>query len=197
MDTITTWPTPALVKDIMIFLGFCNFYRRFIALYSKMSAPLSDLTKKGEKWNWTTVHEQCFQDLKAAFNNHQIMRPFDPGRPTFLETDSSGFALTGIASQARGGEDNSLAKGGHQHPFTFFSRKMNPAERNYVTGDQELLAIVASFKAWRHYFKGAKYTITVISDHNNLKYFLESKPLSQRQAHWAEFLSEFDFTIVY
>ena len=54
---------------------------------------------------------------------------------------------------------------------------MNVTEQNYVTGDQELLVIVASFKAWRHYFEGAKYTITVISDHNNLKYFLESKPL--------------------
>ena len=60
VDTIMTWPTPTSVKDVMIFLGFCNFYRRFITLYSKMSSPLSDLTKKGERWNWTTVHEQCF-----------------------------------------------------------------------------------------------------------------------------------------
>ena len=114
------------------------------------------------------------------------MRPFNPELVCFLETDSSGFAITGIASQQDSNKQECPSlpttpseKEGHWHPFAFFSRKMNAAECNYVTGDQELLAIVASFKAWRHYFKGAQHTITVISDHNNLKYFLESKPLSQ------------------
>ena len=198
VNTITTWPTLSSVKDVLTFLGFCNFYWRFIAWYSKMSAPLSDLTKKGEKWNWTAEHNKCFGDLKDAFVNHQVMRPFNPELQSFLETDSSGFTIARIASQISDQDTIELTKkDSHWHPFAFFSRKMNPAERNYVTGDQELLAIVASFKAWRHYFEGAKYTITVISDHNNLKYFLESKPLSQWQAHWAEFLSEFNFTIVY
>ena len=125
------------------------------------------------------------------------MRPFNPEQPLFLKTDSSGFVITGIASQTSAEESGDSAKGGHRHPFAFFSRKMNVTEQNYVTGDQELLAIVASFKAWRHYFEGVKYIITIISDHNNLKYFLEAKPLSRWQAHWAEFLAEFDFTIIY
>ena len=125
------------------------------------------------------------------------MRPFNPERPSFLKTDLSGFAITGIASQMSVKESGDLVKGGHRHPFAFFLRKMNVTEWNYVTSDQELLVIVASFKAWRHYFEGVKYIIIMISDHNNLKYFLEAKPLSQQQAHWAEFLAEFNFTIIY
>ena len=99
VNTITTWPTLSSVKDVLTFLGFCNFYWRFIAWYSKMLALLLDLMKKGEKWNWTAEHNKCFGDLKDAFVNHQVIRPFNPELQSFLETDSSGFAIAGIASQ--------------------------------------------------------------------------------------------------
>ena len=188
VETITNWPTPTSVQEVQTFLGFCNFYQRFIARYSKMSAPLSNLTRKDSTWQWKEREEVSFQALKEAFQENQVMRPFNSDLPIFIETDSSGYTLARIASQSI---ENS------HHPFAFFSRKMNPAKRNYVTSDQELLMIVASFKAWRQYLEGVKHTVVVISDHNNLQYFLKSKPLSHCQAHWAEFLSEFNFVIHY
>ena len=57
---------------------------------------------------------------------------------TFIETDASGFAVAVILSQHQ--EDN------HRHLVTFYSRKMTDTERNYITGDEELLAIVMAFK---------------------------------------------------
>ena len=81
------------------------------------------------------------------------------------------------------------------HPVAFHSRKMIDAERNYETHDQELLAIVTMFKHWRHYLEGANHPVEVLTDHNNLKYFMGQPNLNGRQARWAMKLSSFDFFI--
>lgn len=83
------------------------------------------------------------------------------------------------------------------HPVAYYSRKMLPAERNYETHDAELLAIVEGFKTWRHYLEGAVHTVLVLTDHNNLKKFMETTRLSGRQIRWAQELSRYDFKIDY
>ena len=84
-----------------------------------------------------------------------------------METDASGYAIGGILSQ----QDDE----GHWHPVAFFSRKMIPAERNYETHDAELLAIVEAFRHWRHYLEGSTHEVLVLTDHNNLKRFMDTK----------------------
>jgi hypothetical protein len=86
---------------------------------------------------------------------------------------------------------------GEWHLVAFFSKKLDPAELNYQTHDQELLAIVKSFEKWRHYFEGSQYPIEVLMDHNNLRYFMETTALTRRQARWAQALSAYDFHISY
>ena len=83
----------------------------------------------------------------------------------------------------------------HWHPVAFFSRKMKPLECNYETYNQELLAIVASFKEWRHYLEWAQHPVDVLTDHNNLKGLIKVKELSSRQSRWAVFLARLDFNI--
>ena len=51
LDGIRNWPTPTKVKDVRSFLGFANFYRKFIGDYSNIARPLLDLTKKDTLWN--------------------------------------------------------------------------------------------------------------------------------------------------
>jgi RNase H-like domain found in reverse transcriptase len=82
-------------------------------------------------------------------------------------------------------------------PVAFYSRKLIPAERNYITGDQEMLAIVASFKEWRHYLEMPTFTVRVISDHFNLQSFMITKTLNKRQARWTIKLAAFDFVIIH
>ncbi len=77
-----------------------------------------------------------------------ILRHFDPTKKIRIETDASIFALVAILSQ--------LFEDGLWHPIVFWSRKMIPAECNYETHDQELLAIVMAFKHWRHYVEGCE-----------------------------------------
>ena len=71
---------------------------------------------------------------------------------------------------------------GKLHPVAFHSRKLSSAEINYDVHDKELLAIVDSFTRWRHYLQGAKHEVKVLSDHQNLAYFMTAKSLNRRQA---------------
>ena len=64
---IRDWPIPTKVKDVRSFLGFGNFYRKFISHYSDIARPLNDLTKKDKKFEWTDECQQAFDLLKKKF----------------------------------------------------------------------------------------------------------------------------------
>lgn len=191
--TIREWPRPKSYREVQVFLGFANFYRRFIYGYSSIAAPLTGLlkgSKEGKKsgpLEWTDSAEQAFTRLRDTFSAAPFLRHFDPEKKLRLETDASNFGLGAVLTQPD--ED------GHWRPVAFFSRKMIPAEQNYETHDQELLAIVASMKQWRHYLEGSTHCIEVWSDHNNLRGFLKQKELNPRQARWAIKLAAYDFEI--
>ena len=74
---------------------------------------------------------------------------------------------------------------------------MIPAETRYETHDGELLAIVEAFKTWRHYLEGCKHEVLVLTDHNNLRRFMDTKSLSSRQVRWAQELFWYHFKISY
>jgi hypothetical protein len=196
VTAIDEWEAPTTFRELQVFLGFANFYRRFIAGYSRITAPLSDLlkgSKDGKKpgpFDFPEKAKSAFQTLKQAFTSAPMLLHYDPAKPTQLETDASGFALAGVITQQQ-------EAGGLWHPVAFWSRKMLPAEMNYETHDQELLAIVEIFRIWRHYLLGVHVTVIVLTDHNNLKYFMTTKALNPRQARWAETLAQFDFEIRY
>jgi transposase InsO family protein len=196
VDTITSWPKPTTFSELQTFLGFCNFYRRFIHAYSKIVAPLTSMLKgsvNGKKegpFEWSDGADHAFTWLIEAFTTAPVLVHFEPRERIRVETDASAFAAAAILSQ--------LSKDkGQWHPVAFWSRKFIDAERNYETHDQELLAIVAAFKHWRHYLGGSAHPIEVLTDHNNLVGFAKIKQLNGRQARWAMFLSAFDFMITH
>src|SRR5256714_2240449 len=202
MKMILKWPVPCTCREIQVFLGFTNFYRRFIANYSKIANPLIALlkgSKNGKKtgpYILTKEAKEAFRKLKAAFAMAPVLQHFDLEKPIRIEADASGFAVAAILSQP-GTPTAGRKSDAHWHPVAFWSRKMTPAERNYDTHDQELLAIVKSFKQWRHYLEGSRHPIVVLADHANLRYFMTTKELSSHQARWAERLAAFDFEIQY
>ena len=77
--------------------------------------------------------------------------------------------------------DSNKSDFGQWHPIAYFSRKMIPVETRYKTHNAELLAIVEAFKTWRHYLEGCKHEVLVLTDHNNLRRFINTKNLSSRQ----------------
>ena len=189
IDTVINWPAPVNVRDVQSFLGFANFYRRFVFGFSKIASPLTNLTKKGTKFSWTSDCQQTFNTMKKAFTSDLILMHFDPDKKIVVETDASDFVSAGILSQY---DEKDILR-----PVAYFSKNHNPAECNYEIYDKELMAIVRAFEEWRPELEGSAQPIDVISDHKNLEYFTSTKLLSRRQARWSEFLARFDYKIVY
>jgi hypothetical protein len=144
---------------------------------------------KGPSFVWTDTAEKAFGWIKKSFSGTGILAYFDPRKRICLEMDASKFAIAAILSQ--------FQEEGQWRPVAFWLRKLIPAETRYETHDQELLAIVAVFKQWRHYLEGSTHTVEVLTDHNNLVAFQNVKSLNDRQARWAITLSGYDFTIAH
>ena len=189
IDAIVNWPRLVNVKDVQSFLGFANFYRRFIYGYSKLAAPLTNLTRKDVRFEWTSECQVAFETLKKAFTSDVILRHYNPDLKIVVETDASDYVSGGILSQY--GQDGVL------YPVAYFSKKHSPAECNYEIYDKELMAIVRAFEEWRPELEGSPSPVEVITDHKNLEYFMSTKQLSRRQARWSEFLSRFNYQITY
>ena len=149
MDTekvqkILDWPAPSTVKGLQSFLGFANFYRRFIKNYSKTISNLTSLTKKDGPFVLTDQGRMEFEALKTCFTTAPILRHFDSSLHTVVETDASDYAIAGVLSQFL---DPAVKTS--KHPVAFDSRKLTLAEFNYKLQDKELLAIVFCFQKWR------------------------------------------------
>lgn len=187
--SVLDWPEPPGLKDLQKFLGFANFYRRFIKGYSKLCAPLHDLLKRESPWHWGSAQREAFNRLKTAFASGPVLTTFDYTRRTVLETDASDWASGGVLSQY---DDDGVLR-----PVAYFSSKHSAAQCNYEIYDKELLAIIKCLEEWRPELQGSSESFEIVTDHKNLQYFMTTKALSQRQVRWSEFLSGFNFRIVY
>jgi hypothetical protein len=187
LQAIVDWLEPQKVKDIQSFLGFANFYRRFIYNYSDIVVPLTQLTRKDAPWNFSDECWKSFETLKKAFTTAPILTHWMPNVPLIVETDASDYAITGILSI--------VCPDSEIRPVAFYSRTLTPPELNYDTHDKELLAIHEAFRTWRHYLEGSSEPVDVVTDHKNLEYFVTTKLLSRHQARWSEFLHQFNMII--
>ena len=186
---ITDWPVPTQLKEVQSFLGFANFYRRFINGFSSLVQPLIILTRKDTPFLWTSAAQRAFDALKAAFLTALVLVHPDPTRPFQVETDASDFAIGVVLSQP---DDE-----GTLRPVAFYSRKFTAPEINYPVYDKELATIISAFTEWRPYLAGAQHRIQVLTDHKNLIYFTTSRTLNRRQARWSSFLADYDFEILF
>jgi len=170
------------------FLGFCNFYRRFVRNYSALACPLFDLTKKDTPFLWGTTQADAFTTLQNALTTSPVLLLPDYGKPFTLIMDASDYATGAILEQ-----DDAL---GRSHPVAYYSKSLQPAEWNYEIHDKELLAIVQALKHFRHYLQGNVHQTQIFSDHANLKYFTMKQTLTHHQAQWSILLGTYDYVII-
>ncbi len=164
IHSVVNWLQPTTLKELQRFLGFANFYRRFIRNFSTVAAPLTSMTKKGnQRLTWSPAAHQAFRTLKERFTTAPILHHPNPEQEFIVEVDASSTGIGAVLSQHQGDPPK-------LYPCAFFSRKLNPAEQNYDVGNRELLAMKAAFEEWRHWLKGAKHPFTVLTDHRNLEY---------------------------
>ncbi|MBW0556954.1 hypothetical protein O181_096669 [Austropuccinia psidii MF-1] len=146
------------------------------------------VSSEGLKMDQEKESFRKFHQLKEALTTAPIFSHFNPSLTTIVETDASDYALGAVLSQ--------VSDSG-KHPIAFDSHKPNPEDINYEIHDKELLGIFWALKHWRAFLLSLSSPFEVLTNHSYLKYFISSKILTLRQAYWAEFLSEFHFSITY
>ncbi len=125
VTAVAEWPTPQTIKELQRFLGFANFYRRFIKGFSLLTAPLTTLLRgKPKSLSWNPNAHDAFDSLKTAFSTAPILRHPDPQVPFVVEVDASTTGAGAVLSQLFG-EPPRL------QPCAYYSKKLTPAEQNY------------------------------------------------------------------
>jgi hypothetical protein len=185
IKAVEEWPVPKNKTEVLSFKGLAGFYRRFIKDFSKITAPLSALTGN-TPFIWTPVEQEAFEKLKQALTSAPVLASPDFSRPFIVNCDSSKTAIGAVLMQGEGEEQRVIA---------YESKKLLPAEVNYLNHDKELLAVIHSLKKWRHYLRGARFR--VITDNTATKYIQTKPDLNQRQLHWLELLQEYDMDIIH
>jgi transposase InsO family protein len=183
---VQNWPQPTSKLELQSFLGFVNFYRRFIQDFSHHARPLFNLTKADASWKWGTAEEDAFSKLKELITSAPVLESPDPSTPFRIEADSSDFATGAVLSQPSSFD-------GKWHPVAFYSKSLDAVQRNYEIHDKEMLAIIRALEEWRHFLEGAQHPFEIWTDHRNLEYFMTARKLNRRQARWSLVLARFDF----
>jgi len=132
---VREWPTPENKMDVQAFLGFVNFYWRFIWDFSAKARPLFDLTRSEQVWTWSGMEQVAFEDLKTVVTTAPVLVSLQESDPFQIEADSSDFATGAVLSQQS-------MMNGKWHPVVFYSKSLSSMERNYEIHDKEMLAII-------------------------------------------------------
>ena len=186
---IQDWPTPSTVKQVWFFLGFGNFYQRFIGHYSKLARPLNNFTKKDKTWEWSNECQEAFNALKWEFLKASVLLISNSSKLFILEPDTLKWA-TGVVLWQQDINRN-------WHPCGYISHSFDMIQQNYEIYDRKLLEIIRALETWHYYLQGSPFPTVILSDHKNLIYFWTVQKLNRWQARWSLFLSEFDLKLLH
>lgn len=191
VEPILNYPQPKTVKDLQRFLGFINFFRRFLPKIAQHQIELTSYlrgAKKNDKTKlkWSAKAEEEFKKCKELISSAVLLAHPKQDANLALHVDASDFAIGGALSQV---VDGDLC------PLAFFSRKLSPAERNYSAYDRELLAAYASIKHFRHMLEARDFCL--YTDQKPLTYAFKqrSEKCSPRQCRQLDFISQFTTNI--
>src|SRR5262249_52882837 len=137
IEAVISWQRPTTVTEIQRFLGLACYYRRFVQDFSRLAAPLTRLTWKNVRFQWTEDCEQSFQRLKECLASAPVLA---------LPSDTGGYIVYCDASRV--GLGCVLMQ--HGRVIAYGSRQLKNHEKNYPTHDLELAAVIFALKMWRH-----------------------------------------------
>ena len=183
---ISKYPVPINQKTLRSFLGLANYYRDHIKGFSLTAAPLYLLCKKNSKFKWENNHQEAFEKLKEKLGSPPLLSFPDMSVTFTVTTDASNVGVGAVLSQSQS----------NKHVVIQYASKcLNNQQEKYSAYEKEAYAIVFALKNFRKYLIGNKFTI--VTDHNPLKYIMNSKDSHGRIARWLLLLQEYDFDIIH
>lgn len=186
VEVIMNFPVPRDAKELKRYLGLCGWYRRFINNFSQVARPLTRLTSKKVKYEWSPEANEAFNTLKSALISAPILKCPDFSQPFYIHADASSYAVGGVLTQRVDGVD---------HPIAYCSRTLSAQEVNYTATERELLSVLHALEQYRAYVEGSKCYI--VTDHASLQWFYKLKNPTGRLNRWSCRLSQFDFEIIH
>ena len=178
------WPTPSDLGELRSFLGLTGYYRRYVEGYSKIVGPLTELTKKGQRFVWSEACQEAFQTLKAKLSSPPILAMPNDYDVFLLDTDASDRSIGAVLAQVQNGQERVIAYAG---------RCLNRAEANYCITRKELLAVVHFIRHFRHFLVGRPFVLR--TDHSALTWLNKTRDPIGQNTRWLEQLGEFSFEI--
>ena len=186
VNAIANLKPPRNPREVRGFIGMVGWYRRFIQDFATIAAPITDCLKKSRgKFEFTEEAKLSFQKLKDALISSPVLVNPDFTKRFFIQCDASDYGVGAVLFQ----KDDL----GHEHPIAFYSKKLNPAQRNYTVTEKECLAVVDAVLKFRPYIELLPFTI--VTDHSSLKWLMGQRELSGRLARWSLKLQIFNFEI--
>ena len=206
---VKDWPRPSNPREVLQFLGFAGYYRRFIPKYATIASPLYELTtgipkktkKKKQrqegrkrciksppkKFSWTSDSESAFQTLKDKLTSAPVMGYPDFSLPFILQIDASGDGLGAVLAQVQDGQERVI---------TYASRAVRPSESRYPAHKLEFLGLKwAVTEKFHDYLYGRQFS--AYTDNNPLVYVMTTAKLDAHGQRWVGELANYDFSITY
>ena len=181
---IVQWPKPSNLGELRSFLGLAGYYRRYVRDYSKIAAPLTELTKKSVRFSFDENCCRAFETLKTRLSTPPILAMPNDQDVYVLDTDASDRAIGAVLSQVQHGQEKVIA---------FAGRCLNRSETNYCVTRKELLAVVYFIRYFRHFLVGRPFKLR--TDHSALTWLNKTRDPIGQNARWLEQLGEFDFEV--
>ena len=185
VKAVIEWPRPKSVHDVRSFLGLASYYRRFVRGFSEIARPLTELTRAGAEWKWSTSQHTAFNRLKLALTTAPVLMLPNFEKQFVVTTDASDAAVGAILEQDFG---NGL------QPIAFASRKLNNAEMRYSAYERELLGIVWAIAQWKHYFRGL-HSVVIQTDHAPLRHLPNQASVNTRVWKWINIMQGYNLEI--
>ena len=186
VEALLAFPRPSNRKQLQSFLGLANYYRKFVPHFATLSADLSDLLKKGTKFQWTHKAEQAFLDIKSRLGSRPVLRPPDFTKPFIIAVDASDIAIGATLLQE---------VDGLEHPICFLSRKLNEHQRKYSIVEKEALALLIAVRTFSIYFGSTP--VKVYTDHSPLQFLNRMAPHNAKLLRWSLELQQYNIEVVH
>ena len=182
---IIEWPKPKDIHDLRSFFGLESYYRKFIRGFSEIARPLTWLTRKGAKWEWSESQRKAFNTLKLTLATAPVLKLLDFDQQFVVTTDASDAAVGAILEQDFGKR---------LQPVAFASRKLNGAEIQYSAYEQELLGIVLALGQWKHYFQN-EHPIVIQTNHAPPRHLPNQASVNTRIWKWINIMQGYNLEI--